>query len=256
MMSIPASVYIICKNEELHIERALQSLQRFAEVIVLDSGSSDETLKIARKYTDQIHHRDWTGYAAQKAHGLSLCSNDWVLNIDADEELSEQLADEIAAFIQADQADALNTPVKDVFLGKAPASGVRINRKVRFYRKSKTHFPEKLVHESVIVDGTVENSKNAILHYGESSIKVKVDKNNLYSSLRAEEKAAKGKKPSVLKLVVVFPLALFKSYILRRSCLNGWRGLVNSMVNAFYAFLKEAKLFEAHHLTRKDGLDD
>ncbi|TDI22785.1 glycosyltransferase family 2 protein, partial [Acinetobacter baumannii] len=100
------------------------------------------------------------------------------------------------------------------------------------------------VHENVIVDGESQRAQHDIYHYGESSIFVKVEKNNQYSNLKALEKYQKGKSPSIAKLVLVMPVTFMKSYFIRRSFLNGWRGFVNSMINAFYAFLKEAKLFE------------
>ncbi len=103
------------------------------------------------------------------------------------------------------------------------------------FRKSKGRYDlENKVHENVIVDGQVCSCKGDIYHYGESSIFVKVEKNNQYSELKAQEKYQKGKVPSLLKLVLVMPLTFIKSYFIRRSCLNGWRGFVNSMVNAFY----------------------
>lgn len=95
----------------------------------------------------------------------------------------------------------------------------------------------------MIVDGESQRAQHDIYHYGESSIFVKVE-NNQYSNLKALEKFQKGKSPSVAKLVLVMPVTFMKSYFIRRSFLNGWRGFVNSMINAFYAFLKEAKLFE------------
>jgi len=102
------------------------------------------------------------------------------------------------------------------------------------------------VHENVMVDGIVQKAQGDIYHYGESSIFVKVEKNNQYSELKAKEKFEKAKSPSLLKLMLIMPLTFFKSYFIRRSCFNGWRGFVNSMINAFYAFLKEAKLFEQY----------
>ena len=104
---------------------------------------------------------------------------------------------------------------------------------------------QKQVHESISVQGAVKQAKGAIRHYGENSISIKVEKNNQYSTLRADEKFSKGKKSNVLKLVLILPLTFIKSYIFRRGFLNGKRGFITSTVNAFYAFLKEAKLYEA-----------
>ena len=119
------------------------------------------------------------------------------------------------------------------------------NAKVRFFRREKGSYDVAIeVHEMINVNGVVTRAKGVIFHYGVNDITVKVEKNNIYSSLKAFEKNKKGKHASLLKLLLVMPLVFFKSYILRRNFLNGRRGFIGSMINAFYAFLKEAKLYE------------
>ena len=107
----------------------------------------------------------------------------------------------------------------------------------------------------MIVDGQSVRAEGDIYHYGESSIFVKVEKNNQYSELKAQEKFQKGKSPSILKLICIMPLMFVKSYFFRRNFLNGWRGFVGSMINAFYAFLKEAKLFEKKSYNKRSSQD-
>lgn len=245
---IPCSVYIVTLNCAEWLESTLESVKDFSEVIILDSGSTDLTYAIAESFPNtRISHQDWQGYAGQKSLALAQCKNDWVLNLDGDEVLSSELKAEIEQTIQSNQLDALITPINDVFLGVPNSKHTKKHAKVRFFRKSKGRYDlENKVHENVIVDGQSVRAEGDIYHYGESSIFVKVEKNNQYSELKAQEKYQKGKAPSLLKLVLVMPLTFVKSYFIRRSCLNGWRGFVNSMVNAFYAFLKEAKLFEQH----------
>ncbi|MBT0886786.1 MULTISPECIES: glycosyltransferase family 2 protein [Acinetobacter] len=245
---IPCSVYIVTLNCAEWLESTLESVKDFSEVIILDSGSTDLTYAIAESFPNtRISHQDWQGYAGQKSLALAQCKNDWVLNLDGDEVLSSELKAEIEQTIQSNQLDALITPINDVFLGVPNSKYTKKHAKVRFFRKSKGRYDlENKVHENVIVDGQSVRAEGDIYHYGESSIFVKVEKNNQYSELKAQEKYQKGKVPSLLKLVLVMPLTFIKSYFIRRSCLNGWRGFVNSMVNAFYAFLKEAKLFEQH----------
>lgn len=245
---IPCSVYIVTLNCAEWLESTLESVKDFSEVIILDSGSTDLTYAIAESFPNtRISHQDWQGYAGQKSLALAQCKNDWVLNLDGDEVLSSELKAEIEQTIQSNQFDALITPINDVFLGVPNSKHTKKHAKVRFFRKSKGRYDlENKVHENVIVDGQSVRAEGDIYHYGESSILIKVEKNNQYSELKAQEKYQKGKVPSLLKLVLVMPLTFVKSYFIRRSCLNGWRGFVNSMVNAFYAFLKEAKLFEQH----------
>ncbi|WP_445116480.1 glycosyltransferase family 2 protein [Acinetobacter sp. WZC-1] len=257
-MNIPCSVYIVTLNCGKWLEDTLNSVADFEEVIILDSGSTDNTYAIAQQFPNtRISHQDWQGYAQQKSLALAVCQQAWVLNLDGDEVLSAELRQEIVDTIQADQIDALITPINDVFLGVPNSKHTKKHAKVRFFRRDKGHYdPENKVHENVIVDGDSARAHGDIYHYGESSIFVKVEKNNQYSELKAAEKFQKGKHPGILKLALVMPLTFLKSYFIRRSFLNGWRGFVNSMINAFYAFLKEAKLFEQYQQARKQKRDD
>ena len=244
---INASVYIICKNEEKHIKRVLESVKEFAEIIIVDSGSIDNTLEIAKNYTDNIYHQEWMGFAKQKEYARSLCSNEWVLNLDADEELTIELKNEIISTINENKVDGLNIKISSLYLGKFNSEKSKFNRRIRFFRKDLGYYPEKLVHESIIVNGKIKKAKGFIYDYGTIDLKTHLDKINAYSSLRAEEKFEKNKKSSLFKLLFVFPLAFFKSYIIKRSFLNGTRGFIASMNNSFYAYLKEAKLYELNN---------
>ena len=244
---IKVSVYIICKNEEKHIKRVLESVKEFTEIIIVDSGSIDNTIEIAKNYTDNIYHQEWMGFAKQKEYARSLCSNEWVLNLDADEELTIELKNEIISTINENKVDGLNIKISSLYLGKFNSEKSKFNRRIRFFRKDLGYYPEKLVHESIIVNGKIKKAKGFIYDYGTIDLKTHLDKINAYSSLRAEEKFEKNKKSSLFKLLFVFPLAFFKSYIIKRSFLNGTRGFIASMNNSFYAYLKEAKLYELNN---------
>ncbi len=244
---IKASVYIICKNEEKHIKRVLESVKEFDEIIIVDSGSTDNTLEIAKNYTKNIYNQEWMGFAKQKEYARSLCTNEWVLNLDADEELTNELRNEIINTINENKIDGLNIKISSLYLGKFNSEKSKFNRRIRFFRKDLGYYPEKLVHESIIVNGKIKKAKGFIYDYGTIDLKTHLDKINAYSSLRAEEKFEKNKKSSLLKLLFVFPLAFFKSYIIKRSFLNGTRGFIAAMNNSFYAYLKEAKLYELNN---------
>ena len=244
---IKVSVYIICKNEEKHIKRVLESVKEFDEIIIVDSGSTDNTLEIAKNYTKNIYNQEWMGFAKQKEYARSLCSNEWVLNLDADEELTIELKNEIISTINENKVDGLNIKISSLYLGKFNSEKSKFNRRIRFFRKDLGYYPEKLVHESIIVNGKIKKAKGFIYDYGTIDLKTHLDKINAYSSLRAEEKFEKNKKSSLFKLLFVFPLAFFKSYIIKRSFLNGTRGFIASMNNSFYAYLKEAKLYELNN---------
>ncbi|MFO1391230.1 MAG: glycosyltransferase family 2 protein [Agitococcus sp.] len=245
MDKIPISIAVICKNEAHNIERLLQSVIDFAEVIIVDSGSTDATLDIAKKYTDKIYSHDWAGDGPQRQRAIAYCQYDWVLNLDADEQLTPALVNEIKQAIQSNQYDAYKVKFNDYFMGRFDHQWSRMHAKVRFFRKSRALFLQKEVHASAPdIQGNVGLLKNPIMHYGDVTIENKIYKNNLYSSLAAKDKIQRGKRASVIKLLLIFPLVFIKSYVFKRAFLDGWRGFVNSMISAFYAFLKEAKLYE------------
>ena len=241
---IEASVYIICKNEEKHIRRVLESVRDFSEIIVVDSGSSDNTLNIVKEFTNNIIHQDWLGFAKQKEFAKNLCTKDWVLNLDADEEITNKLKNEIVKTIKENKIDGLNIKISSSFMGEFNSEKSKFNRRIRFFRKSAGYYPEKLVHESIVVNGKINDADGFIYDYGTLDLKTHLNKINEYSSLRAEEKFAKNKKASIIKLLLVFPLSFIKSFIIKRGFLNGFRGFIAAMNNSFYAFLKEAKLYE------------
>ena len=244
---IKASVYIICKNEERHIKRVLESVKDFDEIIIVDSGSSDNTLSIAKEYSNKIFHQDWLGFAKQKEYAKNLCQNEWVLNLDADEQLTQELKKEIEKVIEENKIDGLDIKISSQFLGKFNNEKSKFNRRIRFFRKSAGYYPDKLVHESIIVLGRIDKAKGFIYDYGTMDLKTHLNKINEYSSLRADEKFGKNKKASLIKLLFVFPLSFFKSFFIKRGFLNGTRGFISATNNAFYAFLKEAKLYELNN---------
>ena len=249
---INASVYIICKNEEKHIKRVLESVKDFEEIVIVDSGSSDNTLEIAKTYTNKIFHQDWLGFAKQKEFAKNLCSKDWVLNLDADEQITEQLKKEIIEIIEENKIDGLNIKISSSYLGKFNSEKSKFNKRVRFFRKKTGYYPEKLVHESIVINGKIKDAKGFIYDYGTLDLKTHLNKINDYSTLRAEEKFHKNKNASLAKLLLIFPLSFFKSFFIKRGFLNGLRGFIAAMNNSFYAFLKEAKLYELNNQKDKN----
>ncbi|MBK8326739.1 MAG: glycosyltransferase family 2 protein [Moraxellaceae bacterium] len=243
---IPVSVYIVTKNCEQTLADTLSSVADFAEIILVDSGSTDKTIEIAQQFNCKIYHQDWLGFAKQKQLALSYCQHEWVLNLDGDEVVSPELKAEMESCIRDNNVDGLDIPIINYFLGFPPPRFSRFNCRIRFFKRGLDDYDlNKQVHESISVNGRVKRAVGGIRHYGEDTIAIRMDKTNWYSSLGAQEKAAKGKKSSLLKLVLVFSFTFLKSYIFRRNFLNGKRGFIGSMISAFYAFLKEAKLYEA-----------
>lgn len=238
------SVFLVVMNEEKNIRRVLESLKGFEDIVIVDSGSSDRTLDIAKEYTTRIFFKAWDGMAAQKEYAKSLCQHDWVLNVDADEEVTPTLKAQIFDVVARSQCAGANIPIREHFMGVRLHDKTKKNFHVRLFRQSQGAYGNERFHESPIVSGAIETLEGEINHYGEVSIEVKVDKINRYSSGKALDKFEKGKESNLLKLLLVFPVMFLKSYFLRRNFLNGRRGFIASTVNAFYAFLKEAKLYE------------
>jgi len=245
MNKIPVSVAVICKNEAHNIGRLLESVRDFAEIVIVDSGSTDETLTIAHQYTDHVYSHDWLGDGPQRQIAIGYCTQAWVLNLDADEVVSEALKLEMIEAIKDDHFKAYKVKFNDYFMESFSDKGSKMHAKVRMFRRDSITFQQKIVHASAPdVNGAVGKLRNPVLHYGDMTIANKLNKNNVYSTLIANEKHAKNKQANLLKLVCILPLAFIKSYVLRRNFLNGRRGFIGSMINAFYAFLKEAKLYE------------
>lgn len=244
---IDASVYIVACNEEHHLPRALNSLRDFAEVIVVDSGSSDRTPEIARSFPNVTYlQHPWECCAKQKQYALERCTREWALNLDADEEMTPGLQAAIEQTIRENAPDALCFPIDDIFLGHRFRSK-KAKRKIRFFRRKLGAYnltPTHFTHEQMVVDGTVRSVAAGLKHYGLVSIEKMVEKNNLYSSLKAKEKAQGGKRFSRAKLIVVFPLVLLKKLFLQGAVFDGVPGLIAATTAAYYAFLKEAKLYE------------
>lgn len=258
MPSTPISVFVISLNEEQHIEKMLQSVQCFDEIVLVDSGSTDKTLDIAKRYGVKIHHQDWLGFAKQKSYAMSLCTNQWVFNLDADESITAEHARRIQQYVDEKRADAFRIYFEDIFWGNPMSPSSAKRSIVRIYDKDKITFPsDRLVHENVkLVDGAKSAAiPGLVVHYGYHSSDILMTKQNKYSSLKAQEKFNKSKRPSWLKLLTIFPLMFIKAYFLRKMFLSGRRGLVHATIDAMYGFLKEAKLHELHYRAQKQKLD-
>lgn len=252
-MKLPVSVFIITKNEEEHIEKTLKSVSLFDEVILVDSGSTDSTLDIAKRYGAKIYTHSWQGYAKQKQYAMSLCSNEWVLNLDGDEQVNTSLINAFKEIIEQDKADSVRFWRNDIFIDKPLSTWSKKPNNHRLYKRSKSFFDDsRLAHESATVNGKEIFINETFDHFGYGSIETLTTKNNNYSSLKANEKFAKGKRYSNVKLITIFPLVFIKEYFFQRKIFSGKRGFILAIMGAYYAFIKEAKLFENHQLNNKN----
>lgn len=245
MKKSPISVFIVTLNEEKNLPKVLKSVDFVDEIIVVDSGSSDNTVAIAQSFGATVVMNPWPGYAKQKQFAMELCRHDWVLNLDADEEVTPALAQRFKELITQDKYTNIRCLRDDIFIGKSLSSWSKKPNNNRLYRKSLAIFDDsRLVHESATVQGKELFIDQVLIHYGYGNIERLTDKNNQYSSLKSREKFVKSKKFSLVKLLLIFPLVFIKELIFQRKIFSGTRGFILAIMMAYYAFLKEAKLYE------------
>lgn len=226
------SIFIICKNEEQKIESCLQQAIKLAtEIIVVDSGSEDRTLAIAKKYTDQIYHQDWLGYGRQKNFALSKCSNDWVLSLDADEVLTDELITEIKAldFSKPGYQIARRLFIADKFIRFA---GYYPDYQLRLFQKALGRFSESPVHESVQMNkNNCPKLKNPLNHYSYSSI------SQMRTAFYNFAKLSSKPKNFFWAIIAAFYTFIYR-FIFRLGFLYGLLGLDLALIHAEYSFRK------------------
>jgi glycosyltransferase involved in cell wall biosynthesis len=241
------SVITITRNEEQNIADCLASVRWADELIVIDSGSIDKTLDIARQFTSNVLTVEWTGYGAARNLALDHAHGDWVLWLDADERVTPQLAEEIRQVVQADDPEVMGYTVarRAYFLGRwIKHSGWYPSRVTRLFRKEKARFNETRVHEQLIITGRVVNLQHDLFHYTDPNLHHYFDKFNLYTSLAAEDLRAGGKSFSLHDLLLRPPFLFVKMYFLRLGFLDGLHGLILCVLSSAYVFTKYAKLWE------------
>lgn len=253
---IPVSVFLVTLNEGNYLDETLAALKDFDEIILVDSGSTDQTLEIAARHQVTVVHQDWLGFARQKNYAMSLCKHDWVMNIDGDETLAADMPAAIAQLIKNPEFNGYRLFFDDLFWGQSMSRYSAKRSIIRLFRKDCASYPlNRKVHENLVMakDSKVGRVPGLVRHYGYNTTEGLMSKQNKYSSLKAEEKFLAGKKASLLKLSVIFPLTFIKSYLLKKMFLSGKRGLTYAYIEALYAFMKEAKLFE-YDANKKAGL--
>jgi glycosyltransferase involved in cell wall biosynthesis len=242
---IIASVYIITRNEEQNLKVLLPRLACFDEVVIVDCGSTDGTVEYSRTFPNVVmSFRKWTGFSDQKAFALSLCSNEWVLNLDADEVPTDELVSAMRSLMESGEGDALQCRRILLRNGRTPKGFRHYDSVIRFFRKRCGHYEPAKVHESISIEGTIRETSAELLHYEKLSYGQRIAKSNQYSDLKANDKMAKGKRVGVFTLVFIFPVSFIQCYFGKGCFLDGIPGFLTSMNHAFYNFMKYAKLWE------------
>jgi glycosyltransferase involved in cell wall biosynthesis len=248
---IPLSVAIITKNEEKKLPDCLKSVSFADDIVVVDSGSTDRTLEIAKEFGCRVFVERWKGYGPQKNSAIDKCKHEWVLILDADERIPQETMQKIIEIMENPKVDACSFPRKNYFHGRwIKSSGWWPDRVVRLFKKSRGRITDSLVHESVIVNGTIKKANTPIIHYPVENLNDMISKINLYSSLGAEELFQKGKRTSIFMAFLKGFVAFLKLYFLRLGFLEGFEGFAISFYHAVNTTYKYLKLKEKS-LTRR-----
>jgi glycosyltransferase involved in cell wall biosynthesis len=240
------SVAVVVLNEEERLRACLESVVWADELVVVDAGSSDKTVAIAREFTDRVFFRAWDGYGAQKNFALGQCREDWVLSLDADERVSDTLREEIQTILRGGVGEVgFYLPRRNMFQGRwVRHGGLYPDWQLRLFRSGRGAFVERAVHESVRVDGPTGRLRAPLVHESYRSIGDAVARLNRYSDLAASELARAGRGGSLVDLLVRPVWRFVSMYLLRAGFLDGWRGLVLAGLHAHYVFLRAAKVRE------------
>ena len=241
------SVIVITFNEEDRLRTCLDSVAWADEIVVVDAESQDKTAQIAREFTDQVLIRPWPGFAAQKNFGLEHASGDWILSLDADEEVSRELREDVTQVLaQPEGAEGYAVPRRNIFLGQwIRHGGLYPDWQVRLFRRGAGRFLDRDVHESVQVSGRVGRLRGHIVHRSYQGVADFFERANRYSTLAADELRRSGTRARARELLAR-PLGRFlATYVLKLGFLDGRKGLLLAALYAYYVFMRTAKVWEA-----------
>lgn len=246
MVCLSLSVVIITLNEETNLARTLQSVAWADEIVVVDSGSTDRTREIAESFHAKFFVEPWRGFAGQKNFALCKASGDWILSLDADEEVEPALADEISTAMKTPSAAGFYIPRKNFFLGRwMRHGGFYPDRKLRLFRRGTAQFEDRLVHEDLHLNGAAGNLRGHLMHRAYPTLASYLDHMNRYSSLGAQMAVAHGPRGFSFTDIVLRPrLTFFYNYVLRGGFLDGREGLLLHLYHTQYVSWKYAKAWE------------
>ena len=250
------SAYIVTLNEEKRLEKTLQAVKQVAdEIIIVDSGSTDRTEEISKKYNCKFIFHKWKNISSQKQFAQNQCQNDFVLSLDSDEILSPKLIDEINEIKINSDFDAYKIIIKDIYPNQIkPSLFAKKYNLIRLYNRKVVTMPDNLTHDRVVFlkkDVKIKQLKNIIYHNSYVSLSQMWFKYNMYTDELLKTYIIENKKYSKIRLIYEFPLQFIKYYFLKRQFLNGWFGFINSVSLAYFRFLKIAKNIEYQLINNK-----
>lgn len=248
-MTLPISVTILTKNSEKYLKEVLQPLEMFAEVLICDTGSTDQTFSIAEQFSNvTLYQRPFMGFGPTHNVASHLAKYDWILSIDSDEVLSPALAQELCS-LSLKKGCVYSFPRHNEYKGKwIKWCGWHPDRQIRLYNRTETHFTDAQVHEAILVNHLEEiHLHSPLRHYSYENVSDFLNKMQTYSDLFAKQYQGR-KNSSASKAILHGCFAFFKSYILKRGFLGGSEGFEIAFYNGNTAFYKYLKLAEANRL--------
>lgn len=244
-MATPLSAVIITRNAAEQLEDCLKSLAFADEIVVVDSGSTDSTIDLARRYGARVIEHAWAGFGPQKQFAVESATYDWVLCVDADERVSELLRTSIEQTLASPKTNAYYMPRRNRFMGRWLRHGEGYpDLSLRLFHRVHARWSKDAVHEKVLTEDVVGHLFGDLLHESETSIAQYLEKQNHYTTLQAERLFTQGKRAGIAQLLFNPLVRFLKFYVLRRGFLDGTPGLVHIIIGCYNTFNKYAKLIE------------
>jgi glycosyltransferase involved in cell wall biosynthesis len=240
------SAILIVRNEERDLPGCLETLKGVVdETVVVDSGSTDQTIDIARRFGARVIHRDFMGFGLQKQFALEQATGEWVINIDADERLSPALGQEIRATLSGGPAvHGFQLRFHNVFLGRRLRFGGHGSEwHLRLFRRDKAHYEGREIHEGISVDPPLGRLRGVVLHESYKNFSEYLEKCNRYTGLIARDKYRKGRRFTLWSHARL-PWDFIFRYILKLGFLDGNPGFIYAVLSAYYTWLKLIRVME------------
>jgi glycosyltransferase involved in cell wall biosynthesis len=252
MRKLPLTLVVITHNEAHTIGRCLDSVPFAAEKLVVDSGSDDDTVAIARAHGARVVHQDWLGFGPQRNFATTQCAHEWILALDADESLSPELVAELESklpALMAGDAPAAWLRRRTIYMGRPmrwyrPSVGEKL---ARLYHRERARWTDARVHESLRFAGTAPTFDAPFDHVNNPTLPHKQLKVLRYAELKCRDWLDKGKPVRMWQAPFVYALAFVKDYVFRLAMLDGWRGFLIAQTAASYALYKRMRYYEMRH---------
>jgi len=250
-MREPLSVVVITFNNADTLDRCLSAVDWADEIVVLDSGSTDATVEIAKRHGARVDVHPFDDYGPQKQRAIDSATHDWILNLDADEVLSPGTREIVEAALVEPKVAGFRLPRRERMFWTVQHRHSWRNAHLRLFDRRRASMNDVPVHAAVEADGPVTTLWRAdFVNDGDADIAARVEKINRYSSGMVAHKIARRQRFTGVRMVIYPPVFFVRQYVFKRYFLSGWAGFVSSVVGAFYVFLKYAKLHEARRRNR------